>query len=78
MVEIAIGKLTLKISGTAPAQPKALPALIAQQLSQTALPAVARKLDGMKVSVAARPGEDDDALAGRIAAQILRQLRAIY
>jgi hypothetical protein len=77
MAEIAIGKLTLKLAGGAAKQPDDLANRIAQQLAQAVLPAVSQELGGLEVSVSARPDEDDDGLARRIAAQILRQLDAL-
>ncbi len=76
MAEVAIGKLTLKFSGMAPAHPERLAALIAQALGQAPAPAVARELGAMALSVATAPGDDDTAIAARIAAQILSRLES--
>ena len=77
MAEIAIGKLMLKVAGGAAKQPEDLAGRIAQQLAQAALPAVSQELGGLQISVSAQPGEDDDSLARRIVAQMLRQLDAL-
>lgn len=77
MAEIAIGKLMLKVAGGAAKQPDDLAKRIAQQLVQVALPPVSQELGGLQVSVSAERGEDDDSLARRIVAQILRQLDAL-
>jgi hypothetical protein len=73
VADIAIGKLTLKFSGPAPRHPERLAELIAQVLAQAPAPAVARELDAIALSVAAA-GDNDTAIAARIAAQILSRL----
>lgn len=74
MAEITINRMMLDVSGASPARPERLAERIAQALSQAALPALARELGALTVSVAPAAGEDDDRLAARIVAQILRQL----
>jgi hypothetical protein len=76
VAEVAIGRLTLKFSGAAPAHPERLATLIAQALAQAPTPAVARELGAMALTVAAAPGDDDAAIAARIAAQMLARLRS--
>ncbi len=74
MAELSIGKLTLRFSGAAPKDPERLAELIAQALAQAPAPAVARDFGSMALSVASVAGDDDTAIAARIAAQILSRL----
>jgi hypothetical protein len=76
MAEMEIGKLRLAFSGLSPAQPRRIAELVADALSRAALPAAARELGAISIDVTARAGEDDVALAERIAARILSQLEA--
>ena len=76
MAEIMINRMTLDVAGASPAHPDRLAERIAQALAQAALPVLARELGALTVSVAPVAGEDDDRLAARIVAQILRQLDA--
>ncbi len=74
MAELSIGKLTLRFSGAAPKDPERLAELIAQALAQAPAPAVARDFGAMALSVASVAGDDDRAIAARIAAEILSRL----
>jgi hypothetical protein len=74
MAEIAINRMILDVAGAAPVHPERLAERIAQGLAQAALPVLARELSALTVSVAPIAGEDDDRLAARIVAQVLRQL----
>ncbi len=76
MAELSIGKLTLKFSGAAPKHPERLAELVAQALAQAPAPAVARDFGAMALSVASAAGDDDAAIAVRIAAQILSRLES--
>ncbi len=74
MAEVEIGKLTLKAPPGSVAKPDELAQRIARRLAAAALPAAAQELGGLRVSVTAVRGEDDDQLAARIVEQIVRQL----
>jgi hypothetical protein len=76
MAEITINRMILDVAGAAPVHPNRLAERIAQGLAQAALPVLARELAALTVSVAPLAGEDDERLAARIVAQILRQLEA--
>lgn len=77
MPEMSIDKLTLKLPAGSASKPDELADKIARQLARAVLPAASQELGGLQVSVAAAQGEDDDQLAARIAAQILRQLKLL-
>ena len=77
MSDVAIDRLTLRLSGMSPERAQALALSIARAVASGPAPANASSASAVGVSASATPGEADDALAERVAREVLRELGGV-